>query len=146
MSSGLQADFFLEVQVNQNLCVFACVYVCIHVLRVCVYMYCVCVWYVCVYECVCVCARAQVNLALSVEQLMPDSLRRKLIIKEHQVKPNRKPNPYQWFRYEVLKVQRAASAELVENALNPPIVSLENLSSIPFLSAHAPFHILLVPV
>ena len=61
----------------------------------------------------------KVELALSVEALMPKLIRRNLIRKKNEVYPNRKFNPWEYFRFKVLSIDRYDSPDKISSALNP---------------------------
>lgn len=63
------------------------------------------------------------ELTLTVEEYLPLWLRRKLIVGNHVIYPNRKLKPFQHFFYNVLGLFRVDSAENIKNALNAPPVS-----------------------
>ena len=58
-------------------------------------------------------------MALSVEALMPKKIRRRLIRQQNKVYPNRKLSPWEYLRYEVLKINRYDAPDKIANALNP---------------------------
>lgn len=64
----------------------------------------------------------QVELTLSVEELLPHSLRRKFIIGERTITPNRKLKLSEKIWYKVLKFRRFDDPETIINGLNPPSV------------------------
>ena len=65
----------------------------------------------------------QVELALSVEELLPRVLRRRVIVGSREIWPNRKLNIFEKFWYEVVGSYRFDSLENIINALHPPPVS-----------------------
>ena len=50
---------------------------------------------------------------------MPKKIRRKLIVHENEVLPNRKFSAWEYFRYRVLGIDRYDSPDKISNALNP---------------------------
>ena len=67
----------------------------------------------------------KVDLALSVEELFPTHWRRHFIEKTRTIKPNRKLNIVEKFRYVHFGKEndRYDSSENISSALNPPLVS-----------------------
>ena len=65
----------------------------------------------------------KVELALSVESLMPKKIRRRLIRQQNKIYPNRKLSAWEYFRFNVLGVDRYDSPDKISNALNPVQVS-----------------------
>ncbi len=67
----------------------------------------------------------QVELALSVEELMPVHLRRLFIRFEHTIKPNRRLNASEFVRYRLFGSDndRFDSPENIHRSLHPPVVS-----------------------
>ena len=56
----------------------------------------------------------QVNLNLDVEKLLPDFIRRRIIIRKESVRPNEKRNPILKFLLDDTTLKRIASAVVVE--------------------------------
>jgi len=67
----------------------------------------------------------QVDLALSVEELMPTRLRRYLITRIYSIHTNRKLNPGEWLKYRLFgsEEDRYDSPENIYWSLRPPVVS-----------------------
>ena len=68
----------------------------------------------------------KVELALSVESLLPKKIRRRLIRQQNKVYPNRKLSAWEYFRFTVLGVDRYDAPEKISNALNPVQVRQSN--------------------
>ena len=65
----------------------------------------------------------QVELILNVEEQLPRSLRRWLIVEREVVKPNRPTRIIERMIPSLWSENKLTSSENISNALNPPLVS-----------------------
>ena len=69
-------------------------------------------------------------MTLSVEELLPLSIRRRFIIGERIIKPNRRLNVFERFWYNSLGFNRFDAIDNITNALRPPLVCIIIVGSI----------------
>ena len=70
------------------------------------------------------CLCTKVELTLSVEALMPKSIRRHLVRQKNVIYPNRKFNAWEYFRFNIIGIDRYDSPDKISSALNPVQVCL----------------------